>query len=407
MPAAQLSLSYFHAASENYMALANMGARGWLKGLKADRTSPEFLEMERDLIAHGGTTPIQGRTYEMHPPAVSSLPTWSEAWRTLPGIRHIDQVAQSITEFTFDKLQRQFKVVDYATHKAAWLAEHPLATPATENTAMRSVAKEVNSVYGGLHFENLGINKISINVARMLLLAPDWTFSNLFNVKYAMESGTPAGKMARMFWVRALVGGMIATQAVSLMLTGKASKRPTQAYLGTDKDGKEIYQNLFFKGAPGDVTNLIGNIKDYGAVIGMTKTVGNKMAPVLRSGVELMRNEDFLGRTIVPKGMNPVAGTVRAGIHAARGLAPIPWAMGNVKDMLFGPDSAKYKIPLEVMTTLFAGTPPSHVADRPEKTVQSLWEQMTTGKVTAPAEHHAADPVQQMKREQKRLLRSK
>ena len=29
-----------------------------------------------------------------------------------------------------------------------------------------------------------------------------------------------------------------------------------------------------------------------------------------------------------------------------------------MKDMLIGPDSHKYKIPLEVLTTLLAGTPP-------------------------------------------------
>jgi hypothetical protein len=403
--AAQLGLSFFHATSENYMALANMGARGWLKGLQADRDAPGFLEREMDFIAHGGTTSIQGHIYEAHQSVpVSSLPSAGEAWRTLPGIRHVDHLAQKITELTFGKLQRQFKVVDYSIHKAAWLAQHPDPTPAAQNTAMRSIAKEVNSVYGGLHWENLGVNKSTVETARALLLAPDWSFSNLFNVKYAME-GTPAGKLARMFWLRAMVGGMIATQLMSMLLSQKPSKRPTQVYMGQDKDGKDIYQNVFFKGAPGDVSNLIYNIKDYGAVIGIARTVGNKMAPVLRTADEIRRNENFFGRALVPKGMNPVAGTVRGAWEVAKGVAPVPWSMGNVKEMLFGPESGKYKIPLEVMTTLFAGTPPSHISDKPPKeATNSVLDQILTGKI-APSGRAPADPASKLKREQKRMLK--
>jgi hypothetical protein len=148
--AAQLGLSFFHATTENYMALANMGARGWFKGLKADRDAPGFLEQEADFIGHGGTTSIQGKTYEAAEGlTVSSLPTAGEAWRSLPGIHQVDQAAQKITDFTFGKMQRQFKVVDYALHKAAWLAQHPQSMPLERTAAMKSMAKEINAVYGG------------------------------------------------------------------------------------------------------------------------------------------------------------------------------------------------------------------------------------------------------------------
>ena len=406
--AAQLGLSFFHAVTENYMAAANMGAVGWFKALKADRDTPEFLEQERDLIAHGGTTSIQGKSYEAHEGlTLSSLPTWSESWRTLPGIRQVDQAAQKITDLTFGKLQRQFKVGDYSTHKAAWMARNPNATPAEQNAALRSMAKEINAVYGGLHNENLGINKMTTQVARALLLAPDWTFSNFFNVKYATEKGTSAGKMARMFWLRAIVGGMAATQLMSLALSRKLSKRPTQVHMGTDPDGKEIYQNLFFKGAPGDLANLIGNVKDYGAIAGLARTVGNKASPVIRTYNELRDNKSFTGRELVPHGMNPVASTVRTAYEAGKSLAPIPWSLGNMKDMLFGPDSHKYKIPLEVLTTLFAGTPPTHVAAKPEKESQSILDQITSGKVSAPGQSTSTkppNPLLQMKRQQHQLL---
>lgn len=103
--------------------------------------------------------------------------------------------------------------------------------------------------------------------------------------------------------------------------------------------------------------------------------------------------------------MNPVALTVRTGYEGAKGLAPIPWSIANTAEMLFGPESHKYKIPLEVLTTLFAGTPPSHVSPaKPEKASQSILDQIWTGKVAAPREPKPVDPVQQMKREQRREL---
>ena len=404
--AAQLGLSFFHATTENYMALANMGARGWLKGLKADRDAPGFLEQEADFIGHGGTTSVQGKAYEAAEGlTLSSLPTAGEAWRSMAGVRHVERAAKAITDLTFGKLQRQFKVVDYSLHKAAWLAKHRQSMPSERTAAMRSIAKEINAVYGGLHGENLGVNKSTQDVARAVMLAPDWTLSNVFNLKYAAEGGTPAGKMARMFWLRAIVGGMAATQLMSLLLSGKLSKRPTQAHLGTDADGNEIYQNLFFKGAPGDLANTIGNIQEYGAVEGLLRTMANKEAPLLHTYDELKTNKNFLGRELVPHGMNPIASTVRTAYEGAKGVAPIPWSIANMTEMLFGPDSHKYKIPLEALTTLFAGTPPSHVKPRKaEKESQSILDQIWTGKVAAPTEHKPVDPVERMKREERREI---
>jgi len=402
--AAQLSLSYFHATSENYMALANMGPSGWLKALKADRYSPEFLEQERDFIKNGGTTSIQGNVYEAYSSVpVSSLPTWQESWKSMPGVRHVDAIAKQITEFTFGKMQRQFKVTDFAIHKAAWLASNPHSTPAEQNTAMRSIAGEVNSVYGGLHWENLGVNKMSVQVARAILLAPDWTLSNIANVHTAFTK-TAGGKLARMFWLRAMVGGMIATQAMSLLLSRHPSKRPTQVYMGLDRDGKEVYQNIFFKGAPGDMANLISNVKDYGALFGLTKTAGGKAGPVVRTGIQAITVKNFFGRAIVPKGMNPIAGTVRGGYELGKDLLPLPWSITNMEEMLFGPERHKYKIPLEVLTTLFAGTPPTHVPDkRAPKDSLGIWDQITTGKVSATTPR--GSPEEKLRREQQRLMR--
>jgi broad specificity phosphatase PhoE len=388
----QLGLSFFHAYTENLMSLANSGVKGWAKALRADRESPEFLAAERDMIAHGGTSAIQGRTFEAYKALQpGSIPTWSEIWRRAPVVHQLDTLAGKITEFTFGNLQRRFKVTDYQLHKAAWMAEHPNATQAELTAAKQSIAKEINAVYGGLNWENLGINRATVEVTRALMLAPDWTISNIFNLKYSLERGTPAGSMARKFWMRTIIGGLAATQAMSLMMSGKLSKNPTQVYYGQDSEGKEIYQNVFFKGASGDAVNLVHNVADYGAVQGLARSISGKAAPLVRAGIQIATNRDYLGRPIVPQGMHPIAGTVRAAVKTGEAVLPVPFTVSNLHDMLLGPDAGKYSVP-EFLTTTFAGNPPRHMAPegmrmtkqglRPkhEKPRRSIWEEIETGK---------------------------
>jgi hypothetical protein len=272
----------------------------------------------------------------------------------------MDQAAEGITKFTFGKMQRQFKVANYALSKAAWLADHPNALPIERSDAMHSITKELNAIYGGLHPENLGVNRTSVELLRAIMLAPDWTFSNIFNVKYAFERGTPAGKMARMFWMRTAVGGLALTQALSLLISRQLSTNPTQVYMGKDKDGNDIYQNIFFKGAPGDLVNLIHNVMDYGAVGGLVVTMKNKLQPVLRTATDLAANQNWMRQEIYPRGGPFLSNTWKAILFGIQGVSPIPFSVSNVKDMLIGPKAEDFTTP-EFLTTLFAGTPPRHV----------------------------------------------
>lgn len=382
--AAQLGLSFFHATTENYMALANMGVKGYVKALMADRDSPGFLLSERELIRDGGTTSIQGNTVEAYKAVKpGSIPSYQDIWRKAPVVRQMDEAANAISDFTFNNLQRRFKVTDYALHKAAWIAKHPDALRGEIRDAGRDIAKEVNAVYGGLHWENIGLNKATVEVSRALMLAPDWTISNIFNVKYALGKGE-AGRLARMFWIRTLVGGMVATQAASLMFSGHFSRRPTMVYMGRDEDGREIFQNMFFKGAPGDATNLVTNVYDYG-LQGIARTLAGKGSPTVRTALQLASNRDYLGHEIAPKGMNPLASTARTVYSAAKSLAPIPLSLTNQIDMLFGPEAHKYTWP-ESLTTMFSGNPPTRAepdGEREDREQNSALDQFETGRVYA------------------------
>ena len=246
-------------------------------------------------------------------------------------------------------------------------------------------------MYGGLKTELMGVNRATVEIGRAALLAPDWTFSNFANVKYAAERGTPAGKMARAFWARQAVGGVAATQLLSVMFSGKLSKNPTQVYFGKDKDGRDVYQNVCFKGASGDAINMVHDIADYGAVEGLVRFASAKAAGVSRAALQFGSNRDYLGHEIVAKGLNPVASTVRGVWKGGEAVAPVPFTVTNLWNMMAGPDAGKYSPP-EWLTTFVAGNPPRHVAPEGtrmgknglhtvhEKPARSTWQEIVTGK---------------------------
>ena len=138
------------------------------------------------------------------------------------------------------------------------VGQNPNATDAEYGKAMRSIGKEINAVYGGLNWDVMGVSANYQAVARMFLLAPDWTFSNVANLKYAFEGG-PGGNAARAFWLKSFATGVAMTQGMSLLITGQLSKQWDKVYLGKDDKGKEMYSSMFFVGAPKDAIGTINS----------------------------------------------------------------------------------------------------------------------------------------------------
>jgi hypothetical protein len=244
------------------------------------------------------------------------------------------------------------------------MAKHPEATEDQLTDAKRGIAKEVNAAYGGLNWEVLGASKTFRNVAQAFLLAPDWTFSNIFNAKYAFEGG-PAGAAARSFWIRSAVTGMALTQAMSTMVSGQMSSHPTEVYLGKDKHGREIYGNMFFAGAPKDFITFLNNMEESGAVVGLARTVASKLSPIFRTGAELGLNRDWMGRQIAVKGKSALSNTASGALAAAAGLAPVPFSITETAKMLTDKD---HDYGLWDYASVLGGSPPRHVLPSdPEK----------------------------------------
>jgi hypothetical protein len=367
----ELGLSVFHLRALNLSALGNEGLTGLVKTYASDLKSPAFLENERAFIKAGGTSSILGRTIEAYRELQpSSIPTRMDLLRSMPVLKQFDQASARISKLTFDIVQRKMKVTDFALKDAKWIADHPEATPADHYTAQRSIAKEINATYGGLNWESLGINKMTHSLLRAVLLAPDWTFSNWQNAKAAFQGG-PGGSAARAFWIRSAITGVILTEATSVLLSGKRSQDPSSVYLGKDKNGKDIYQNLFFSGAPGDMVNLIKNVQDLGPIAGLGQTLLGKLSPILKTGEETVTNKNYLGQDVVPKGSGFVAGAGRSAVNIAESLGPVPFSLTNITQMLMDPK--KQYTEKEFVTTLLGGTRPRHV-------VPSGMRQVTSGK---------------------------
>jgi hypothetical protein len=345
--AAELGLSVFHMKALSITAMNNMSFGDLVRALKSDVSSADFQAKEREMAADTLTTSRSQTPYEAYRGLQPSSLT-AEGWRGVMDevrgvtpIRQLDQLAAGLTRETFDFIQRKFKVMDASLKEAAWAAKHPAATDAEYFAARRSIAKEVNAAYGGLNWEAMGWSKNGVELARAVLLAPDWTFSNVLNLKYAFEKG-PAGQAGRAFWIKSFATGLALNQAASILLSGQMSKQPTNVYLGKDAQGKEMYTNWFFAGAPRDFITWINNIHDHGAIVGTAQSIGNKMGPLVGTFEQLRSNRDWTGKEIVKRGEGPVEGTVHGAEAAAGRLLPIPFWMTDLTRLLTDSEPHSY-----------------------------------------------------------------
>ena len=343
LKAVELSLSIFHMKAMTITAMNNMSFADFTKALRSDNNSPDFEAKERQYALHGLETTKTGAAYEAYKGLKpSSLPMGKlDTFRNLPVLKQIDAFAQSLTHETFDVLQRKFKVMDMAGKEASWLAKHPEASDAEYTSAMRSIAKEINAAYGGLNWDVMGVSKQMRDLSRLFILAPDWTFSNVANLKYASEGG-PAGTAARMFWLKSFTTGIVMSQAASRLIGGRFNGpgHLTDVYLGKDADGKEMYSNWFFAGAPKDAITLVNRVMKDGLLEGVVGFAANKFGPVAQTGLHLAENKDFRGKTISKPNDTVAQKNLHQAGFVAEQMTPVPFGLKDIADQLM--DDKKY-----------------------------------------------------------------
>lgn len=339
--AVELGLSPFHLRAMTLSFVNNAGLDAYRMAMVTDNNSPEFEGMERYYALRGLETTKTQIPREAYRGLDMDAPKSRNELlnKVREGYEPIDKAFKSITKLTFEVVQRKFKVIDMAVRDAAWLADHKGATEAEHEIAMRSMAKEVNSVYGGLNWDVMGVSRNYQAVARMILLAPDWTFSNLAGLKYGLtEWGTPAGNASRMFMLKSFITGVALTQAMSKFVSGQYSDQWDKVYLGDDSKGKKMYSSMFLAGLPKDAWGLYTHNINDGFPAGIVTWGMNKAAPLAGTLVREAMNKDWEGKPIRNKADTALGKTGKNIEFAAENLVPAPFVIKDIAKGLINPD---------------------------------------------------------------------
>jgi hypothetical protein len=300
-------------------------------------------------------------------------------------------------------------VVSFALHRDAWVHDNPYGTPDQFAEAKKGIASYVNGVYGGLHWENMGWPHVVVESARAGFLAPDWAGSNVALAKYALDAPpsrqelrfgrnrlagavtkeAAQARLARAFWTKQLVQGLTENQMLSLTFSGQLSPRPFQVYMGKDRDGNDVYQNVVFRGSVGDAVSLGTKVEQHEAQ-GAGVFLGSKAAPVTKAFIHTITGMNDLGQKIAPGGLRPGVATIRFFGTLLSDVSPIPLTIRSAYRTMAGDESDKYLWSERAMG-LF-GPQAQHVAPEGfrkgkyglvpayEKPQQSMWDEIQTGK---------------------------
>ncbi len=169
----------------------------------------------------------------------SKIGLWLDKINVAPGIRKkIFDLHESHVNFLFAKYGAGLKVKSALLEYHHLLKKYPEHDP---NEIARMVAKMTNADFGGLHLERMGRDKSLQHLLRLVLLAPDWTESNVQTMvkafktsqgtnvwrrltgrelltKKQKEEARIENNMYRRFWMRALFRTAFVSTAANLAL---------------------------------------------------------------------------------------------------------------------------------------------------------------------------------------------
>ena len=349
----ELSLSPFHVKQLHIVGLNSMGGKELVRAdlmvKAADQTfaTPEFIDNEHDFASHTGlTSAVGGEARSISRPRVSNIKFLDN-----PLTRAFDDTATKITDFTFGKIQRVYKVHDYSLRVSKYILQHPDTTPEALDAEKFKIAKQVNDLYGGMNWEDMGFDKNAQSLLRMFLLAPDWTFSNLMLPVHGLTGQTPMGSSFT-FYARSLLTGLALTQIANIFLNGGKPQydknNPTSLFQVKipHQDGTYAYANAFFAGDVKDWVTLADDIRQKGPIGGTMTFIYGKAAPAYQTAIEFAKQQDYYGNPIAPTGKGWLPNTLsEAGLLS--GGIPTPF-MASMPTQLYS-SSGGSASPLEYL----------------------------------------------------------
>ena len=302
----QLSASLYHdytmAMQWAYQNKWNPAATGEymnaLKNVDKITSNNDFGNLESDFVNHTGMTSKLQANIDVLRKISSDNPTLQKFLNT-PGIKQAVELNEKHSQFLFDKMQRWMKVTDYGKKVSEWGAKNPDASLQETITAKRSIARQINSAYGGLNWEALGRTPTFLGVARLLTLAPDWTYSN-FELGRMATQNSAGGAIARAHIASALIGGAVLTEGLNYLTTGHFTDKNEKGHELEAQLAPGVYTS-FLRGGIGDMTKAYSDINDNG-LAGAGQFMQGKASPLVHGTMTALTGRNYFGQNISQNG---------------------------------------------------------------------------------------------------------
>lgn len=217
--------------------------------------------------------------------------------------------AKKQSDFLFLNMQPSLKIGGALLEYQRLINDHD-AELAAGTVKRKDLAKIVgglmNADFGGLNLARFGRNPTAQHIQHLLLLAPDWTYSNVLSMARAFKGGLE-GRVYRKFWRRIAVRGLGTTVLLNLMLAGFDDKTFWERYKQAWKDPKKlrwlsvdvtpVYNALYGKDGKTKYFRLIGHFSDpMKFAVDPVRSAKHKGSVVAKMGLEALTGTDWAGR---------------------------------------------------------------------------------------------------------------
>jgi hypothetical protein len=260
---------FHHQAYLRSFMLAGHGLRpieGYRRGRKAiENFTPELRELVRGGLTIGLTQDYEEaliREGTRIGAMIDAVPVAAEIKQWLTNLR--DQQSAFLFKRMGPYLKVQTALLEYA-HRLRKHERDILSGTMTREEIASAVASLTNDDFGGLHLGRMGRSPTLQHISRLLLLAPDWTESNVRMMAKVAAAGQQ-GRVARAMWARVFVRATATVVLFNLLMASlddddfieryrKALKAgnlrwmdvditPTYRMFGGDKDKRKYFSIL-------------------------------------------------------------------------------------------------------------------------------------------------------------------
>ncbi len=337
-----LSLSFFHHLTLAAQSLYQGNVKGLAAAPHLDTAlqSQEFKNLELDFVRNEGMVSTVNANADIMRSLSTKQGDGLDKLTQLPVAKQYLQLAEKSSDWLFGKYQRYLKVMDYGKKISNWVADHPQASNDEVTAAKKGFSREINSAYGGQNWEAQGVDKSTLSLLKLTLLAPDWVVSNIKLPAAALTDWqSTEGQAARASLVTGIAGGIAATAFLNQVITGHSILKNKKGHMFQIEIAPDVYFDLL-RGAPGEIVKLYGMMVDSGPARGINRYAQGKLSPVLSKIMGSLENVKYSNIPIIgPKrkketdAQYAVRGTLAYTAYWA-GLFPVPFGVSGAYNYL-------------------------------------------------------------------------